>query len=189
MKLSQWCKKQGVTLRTGYNWFHAGHLPNAKQLPSGTILVDEQQPVNIIEKVVIYARVSSNKQKQDLNRQIQRLEKHCSSKNYKVERVYKEVASGMNDKRRELWKMLNYNPNLIVIENKDRLTRFGFEYLEKLLSKQNCNIEVVHHDNEDESDLIKDLVSIITSFCARIYGLRRGNSKSKKIKEVLDANN
>lgn len=189
MKLSKWCKKQGVTLRTGYNWFHAGQILNARQLPSGTILVDEQEIVNTKnEKVVLYARVSSNKQKDDLKRQIIRLEEYCIIKNYTVKKVYKEVASGMNDKRRELWKMLNHNPNVIVVEHKDRLTRFGFEYLKGLLEKQNCIIEVMHQETEDENDLIKDLISIITSFCARIYGLRRGNNKSEKIKEVLNVN-
>lgn len=189
MKLSQWCKLQGVSLRTGYNWFHAGQIPNAKQLPSGTILVDEQQTNNEKERIFVYARVSSNKQKEDLKRQIQRLEKYCAIKNYKITKIYKEIASGMNGKRRELWNMLNHNPNIIIVEHKDRLTRFGFEYIEGLLKKQNCIIEVIHQELENESDLIKDLISIITSFCARLYGLRRGDAKSKKIQEVLSDNN
>jgi predicted site-specific integrase-resolvase len=101
----------------------------------------------------------------------------------------REVASGMNDNRAEFWKMLQSNPTIIVVENKDRLTRFGFNYLRRLLEKQNCKIEVINQDHEDEKDLIKDLVSIITSFCCRLYGIRRGQNKSKKIQEVLDDNN
>jgi len=189
MKLSKWCKKQGVTLTTGYNWFHAGHIPNARQLPTGTILVDEPETNNIKDKnVVIYARVSSNKQKNDLERQVKRLKEYCENKEYLVAKSYKEVASGMNDKRRELWRMLDYNPSVIVVEHKDRLTRFGFEYLKGLLKKQNCVIEIVNQDTENEEDMIKDLISIITSFCARIYGLRRGKRKTTKIKEVLNVN-
>lgn len=192
MKLSQWCKKQGVTLKTGYNWFHAGQIPNARQLPTGTILVDEEFPVNTDDKnklAVIYARVSSNKQKKDLDRQVKRLEEYCVMKNYTVTNVYKEVASGMNDKRKRFWQMIHHNPSIIVVEHKDRLTRFGFEYLDILLNKLDCQVEVVHRENEDESDLIKDLISIVTSFCARIYGLRKGQNKSNSIKEVLNDNN
>ena len=94
----------------------------------------------------------------------------------------------MNDNRLQLWKMLDSNPTIIVVENKDRLTRFGFYYLQKLLEKQGCKVEVMNLDQEDETDLIKDLVSIITSFCCRLYGIRRAQNKIKKIKETLTEN-
>jgi predicted site-specific integrase-resolvase len=58
-----------------------------------------------------------------------------------------------------------------------------------LLEKLQCNIDVINQDEEDEKDLLKDLVSIITSFCCRLYGLRRGQNKSKKIKEVIEDDN
>jgi predicted site-specific integrase-resolvase len=90
----------------------------------------------------------------------------------------------MNDKRKQLIRMLETNPTRIIVENKDRLTRFGFNYLDYLLKKQGCFIEVINLSKEDEEDLIKDLVSIITSFCCRLYGLRRGQNKSKRIKEI-----
>jgi putative resolvase len=92
----------------------------------------------------------------------------------------------MNDKRKQLCLMLDSNPTHIIVEHKDRLTRFGFNYLEKLLSKLGCEIVVMNRDSEDETDLMKDLVSIITSFCCRLYGLRRGQNKAKKLKEELN---
>lgn len=190
MKLSKWCKLQGICYQTGINWFHAGLIPNAKQLNTGTILVDEtEKPIENKNVIVTYARVSNHSRKKELEYQVQRLNDFCLAKGWTIDKSYKEIASGMNDNRIQLWKMLDSKPNIIVIENKDRLTRFGFNYLQRLLEKQNCKIEVVHQDQEDETDLIKDLVSIITSFCCRIYGIRRGQNKAKKIQEVINDNN
>jgi putative resolvase len=82
--------------------------------------------------------------------------------------------------------MIDSNPSVIVIENKDRLTRFGFTYLNNLLKDRGCIIDVIHQDHEDETDLIKDMVAIITSFCCRLYGARRGQNKALKVKEILN---
>lgn len=190
MKLSQYAKQNGVTYQTAINWFHKGLIPNAKQLSTGTIIVSEtkeQLPQNA--KIVTYARVSNHSRKNELEYQVERLNQYCLAKGYSIHKSYKEIASGMNDNRPQFWKMIDEEPTLIVIENKDRLTRFGFNYIERLLDKSNCKIEIIHQDQEDETDLIKDLVSIITSFCCRLYGIRRGQNKSNKIKEVLDDSN
>ena len=161
-------------------------MPNAKQHPSGTILIEEN---TISSKpsgtCVIYCRVSNQSRKKELEYQVDRCEKFCSGRGLSVNKVYKEVASGMNDKRRELIKMLDSSPSAIVIEHKDRLTRFGFNYLENLLNKIGCELIVINKDKEDEQDLMKDMVSIITSFCCRLYGLRRSQNKINKIKQVL----
>ena len=92
----------------------------------------------------------------------------------------------MNDNRKELWKMLNSKPGIIIIENKDRLTRFGYNYIERLMKDAGCVIDCMNPNKNDEQDLIKDLVSIITSFCCRLYGMRRSKNKVDKIKQVLD---
>ena len=187
MKLSQYAKEKGVCYRTAYNWFHKGLIPNAKQLPTGTIIVSEtKEQLPIDANIVTYARVSNHSRKKELEYQVDRINQYCLAKGYSIAKSYKEIASGMNDNRPQFWKMIDSEPTLIVIENKDRLTRFGFNYIERLLDKTNCQIEVIHQDQEDESDLIKDLVSIITSFCCRLYGIRRGQNKVSKIKEVLN---
>lgn len=191
MKLSQWAKQNGICYLTAYKWFHQGKIPNAYQMDTGTILVNNTKDLsdNQQEKIFIYARVSSNNRKKDLENQIQRCEQFCLAKGLEIQKVYKEIASSMNDNRRELWKLLDQNPTKIIVEHKDRLTRFGFNYLERLLKKQNCEILVIHRDKEDESDLMKDLISIITSFCCRLYGLRKGKNKSKQLKEALNDKN
>lgn len=73
------------------------------------------------------------------------------------------------------------------MEHKDRLTRFGFNYFELLLPKLGCELVVMDRDEEEKSDLMKDLVAIIYSFAARIYGLRRGRQQAQKAKEALCA--
>jgi putative resolvase len=187
MKLSNWCKKQGIHYSTGLKWFHAGKIPGAHQLDTGTILVpDCEMNKDKKENAVVYCRVSSQGRKKDLQFQVDRCLEFARGGGIPVEKVYKEVASGMNDKRRELWKALESSPTILIVENKDRLTRFGFEYLERLLEKLGCRVLVINRDEEDETDLIKDLVSIITSFCCRLYGLRRGINRAKKMKAALN---
>ena len=185
MKLSKWAKKNGVSYGTALSWFHSGKIPNARQMDTGTILVDEQISKIQQERVCVYARVSNQSRKKEIQYQIDRIVEFSGARGLVINKVYKEIASGMNDNRKQMWGMLDSNPTIIVIENKDRLTRFGFCYLEKLLARQGCQIIVMNKDTEDESDLLKDFVSIITSFCCRLYGLKRGQNKAKKIKKEL----
>lgn len=190
MKLSTWAKKQGIAYSTAFRWFKQGTFPaKAIQLETGTILVEDENIISRNENIVIYCRVSNNSRKDELEYQVDRCLEFCRAKGLEVNKIYKEIASGMNDKRNKLSLMLDSNPTKIIVEHKDRLTRFGFNYLEKLLSKLGCEIIVINRDFENENDLLKDMVSIITSFCCRLYGLRRGNNKAKKIQQVIDEEN
>lgn len=190
MKLADWAEKQGISYITAYRWFRAGKMPcKAIQSESGTILVSENNSTEKTVKAVVYCRVSNHSRKKEIEYQVERCEEYCRSKGYSVHGVYKEIASGMNDERKILWKMLDTKPTVIVVENKDRLTRFGFNYLERLLKEQGCVIDVINRDKFDESDLIKDMISIVTSFCCRLYGSRRGQNKAKKVKEIIDDTN
>jgi predicted site-specific integrase-resolvase len=147
---------------------------------------NEVKESNYIKKVSIYTRVSNRERKPQLEYQVNRLTEFAIKNGFIVENIYREIASGMNDDRKILWKMIESKPDIILIENKDRLTRFGFNYLKRLLSKLGTEIIVVNNNEDDKQDLINDFVSIITSFCCRLYGLRRGKSKSDKIKQELD---
>ena len=71
--------------------------------------------------------------------------------------------------------------NLIIVEHKDRLTRFGFNYIKTLLENENRSIKIINEVENNNQDLFQDFVSIITSFCARIYGLRRSKRKTEEI--------
>lgn len=188
MKLSAWAKKRGISYRTAVRWVAEGKMPvEYERTPTGTILVKEEEISPIIPiNVVVYARVSSPERKSCLDGQIDRCVTFANANGLQVNKTYKEIASGMNDKRPKLLKLLGSKPTHIIVEHKDRLTRFGFNYLEVLLKNQNCEILVLNRDHEDESDLIKDMISIITSFCCRLYGLRRGHNKAQKIKTEIE---
>ena len=190
MKLSQWAKIQGICYLTAYRWFQSGKLPvEAYQAKSGTIIVSDELPTTKVEKVVVYCRVSNQSRKEELKYQVQRCEDFCAANGWTIHKTYKEVASGMNDDRKEFWKMINDNPTKIIIENKDRLTRFGFNYLKNLLSKQECEIVVINTSDTDEQDLMKDFVAVMTSFCYRLYGLRRAQNKLKGLKKIINDKN
>lgn len=186
MKLSDWAKTQGIAYQTAWRWFKTGRLPvKAIQAPSGTILVEPDAKVTEHRLTAVYARVSSPEKKGDLERQAVRCVEFCQVRGWTVEHVVKEVASGMNDSRPRLIKLLCDRPQRLVVEHKDRLTRFGFGYFELLLPMLDCELVVINRDTEERDDLLKDLVAIVTSFCCRLYGLRRGQRKSAVVKRVL----
>ena len=150
MKLSDWAKKQGITYRTAYNWFKSGKLPcPSEQLSTGTIIVHPEKEVKT-SNVVIYTRVSSYDRRDSLEGQVTRCEEFARSRGLEVHKVVKEIASGMNDSRPKLTKILESSPTTIIVENKDRLTSYGFNYLELLLKQQGCDILVLNRDTNRE---------------------------------------
>ena len=182
MKLSQYAKQQGISYSTALRWWKAGQI-KGYQAPSGTIIVEaESKPGRSVERVVIYARVSSPEHKENLERQVERLLHYCTVRGYQVAQVIKEIASGVNDSRPKLLALLkDQTATRIVVEHKDRLTRFGFRYLETLLEIQGRTIEVVNVAENDKEDSIADLVAIVYSFTARLYGQRRAKHKTEAI--------
>lgn len=110
----------------------------------------------------------------------------CEARGYQVSQVVKEIASGVNDSRPKLLSLLKETSiTTIVVEHRDRLTRFGFHYLETLLQAQGRTIEVVNVAENDKEDLIADLVAIVYSFTARLYGQRRAKRKTEALVEQL----
>jgi putative resolvase len=142
-------------------------------------------------RAVIYARVSSDKQRREgnLDRQVERLRSYCSAKGYRVVDVVTDIASGLNEERSGLWKIFDMvirkQIDVVVVEFRDRLTRFGFEYLKRFFESHGARVEVVEESEKSyEEELIEDFVSIITSFAARIYGKR--SQRFRKIKKLVE---
>ncbi|MBU4293022.1 MAG: IS607 family transposase [Actinobacteria bacterium] len=187
MKLSDYAKNLGISYRTAWRYFKQGKL-DAYQTHTGTIIIKKDIEKNNMLKVAIYCRVSSSENRDNLERQKQRLLNYCSAKGYRVNKVITEIGSGINDTRKQWLSLLKDKQiNLIVIEYKDRFTRFGFSAMELLLENENRKIEIINEAEDGKEDLMQDFISIITSFCARIYGLRRSKEKLKKIiKELKD---
>lgn len=136
-----------------------------------------------------YARVSSSQNKDNAFSQSERLQQFATAKGYTLIKNVVEIGSGLNDERPKLTALLKDKSwNILLVEHKDRLTRFGFRYLDLVAESQNRKIEVINlTDNQHDADLVEDLVSIITSFCARIYGRRRSQRKTEKIIKELNS--
>jgi len=189
MKLSDYAKKLGICYMTAFRYWKAGKL-DGFTTSTGTIIITEKIP-NIQQiqevKIALYARVSSSENKSNLKTQIQRLENYAAAKGYKVSKEVSEIGSGINDNRKKLMSLLSDKSiTTIIVEHKDRLTRFGFNYIKTLLENEGRNIEVINEVDNDKQDLIQDFISIITSFCARIYGLRRSKRKTEELIKKLE---
>lgn len=187
-KISTFAKMHGVTYRTIWNWIAKGLVKTEKDSTGHTWILDESFKEEYT--VAIYARVSSSENKDNLESQASRLISYCNAKGYKISKVVKEIGSGLNDTRPKLEKLLiDKNIDIIVIEHKDRLARFGLNYIQKLLELDNRKIEIVNNTEGEKEDLIQDFISIITSFCARIYGNRRSKRATEKLIKKLEEEN
>jgi len=187
VKLSKYAKMSGVSVRTLWRRIKDGSL-KVEYSNTGRVFVNIENEQPFILNVCIYARVSSSENKNNLEKQKERLLSYCNAKGYKVRKVVTEIGSGLNDERKKLESvLLDRSINLIVVEHKDRLSRFGLNYIQKLLELDNRKIEIVNTQSNDEDDLMQDFVSIITSFTARLYGRRRSKRVTEKlIKEISE---
>ena len=185
MKLSIYARQVGVSYRTAFRWFKSGMI-QGRQMDTGTILITEpvETPTapEYPTKVAIYTRVPSAENKENLDGQAKRLQDYCAAKGYPVALVVKEIGSGVNDTQPKLMKLLT-DPSVtrIVVEHKDRLTCFGFNYIEQLLKLQERSIEVINLAENGKEDLVQDLLRIVTSFCARLYGQRGSKRRTERI--------
>jgi predicted site-specific integrase-resolvase len=125
------CQTTGISYSTALLWWKAGAI-RGYQASSGTIIVEAKLQAQE-ERVVMYARLSSPEQRENLERQVERLLHYCTVQGYQVKQLIKEIGSGVNESRPKLQALLkDQQATRIVIEHKDRITRFGFRYLETL---------------------------------------------------------
>jgi len=188
------CQRLGISYSTLSRWVREGRI-RAIRTAGGKYRVPESEvrriaeglPVSKEVRAVIYARVSSSDQRSDLERQIQYLTEYCASKGYRVIDVLSDVASGLKTDRRGLLKLFNYVVNrqvdVVVVTYRDRLTRFGFDYLEYFFEQYGVRVEVVFGEEPKDAhqELVEDLIEIITSFAGKLYGMR-----SRKKKELVE---
>ncbi len=179
--LKEYAIDHGIKYRAAWNRYKAGKIPSALQDEFGKILIKEDIPDRPF-KVACYARVSSSQNKDNLERQADRIVKYANVSGFPVAIVVKEVGSGLNDNRPKLTKLLkDIELTHIIVEHKDRLTRFGFNYIKNWLSSRQCIIIVINKVETDKEDLMQDFVSLVTSFVARLYGLRRSRRKTEQL--------
>lgn len=184
MKLKTYADQLGISYKTAWRYFRDGKL-DAYQTDSGTIIVRES--VERASGVALYARVSSPDQRGDLNRQMERLQTYAIAKGYQVDKIVTEIASGLNDSRPKLTGLLrDTNIGTIVVEHRERLTRFGFNYIVELLAVQGRSVEVIF-PNETNDDLVADFIAVITSMCARLYGRRGNRNRAERIRQCIES--
>jgi putative resolvase len=153
----------------------------ARRLPSGTILVQvpgSDHDGGLDQRAVLYARVSAHDQRGELDRQVTRLSRWATAQGVTVAEVVTEVGSGLNGRRPKLRRVLaDPRAAMIVVEHRDRLARFGVEELEAALSAQGRRLVVVD-PGEASEDLVGDMIEVLTSFCARLYGRRGARNRA-----------
>ncbi len=187
MNLKEWAIANGVHPHTAYRWFREGTLPvPAERVGPRTILVniEANSSPSATGGVGLYARVSSHDQKADLERQIARLSQWAAKAGHQVVRVESEIAPGMNGDRTKARRLLaDAAVTTVVVEHRDRLGQMNTELLEAALEATGRRL-VALDDSETEDALVRDMVEVLTSFCARLYGHRSAKNRARKALEA-----
>ena len=183
MNLTEWAHAQGIHAQTAYRWYREGKLPVPARKVGRLILVSPEAAAQAARKADgagLYARVSSHDQKPDLDGQVARLSAWAAKAGLPVVRVEAEVGSGMNGSRAKVRRLLaDPAVTVVVAEHRDRLGRMNTELVEAALSAHGRRL-VVLDDSEVTDDLVRDMVEVLTSFCARLYGRRSARNRALK---------
>ena len=191
-RLHEFAKKLCVSTNTLRRWDTSGKLV-AKRTLSNHRYYDESDLRKLYgikeedRKIVVYCRVSSAGQKDDLKSQIVAMENFCISSGVAVDEWVQEIGDGMNFKRKKFLSIMSGiqsgEISKLLIAHKDRLCRFGFDYFDFLAKENGCKIVVVNQESlSPQQEMVEDLMAIIHTFSCRLYGLRK---YKKKIKQDL----
>lgn len=190
MKLSAFAKHLGISYDTAWRMWKRGELA-AYQLPSGTVIVESPtSPATLPspQKVAVYTRVSSTENRANLDSQAERVISFCIARGWVVSKVVKECGSGVNDQRPQFLALLaDTSITHIVVEHKDRCSRFGVAYIQTLLAAQGRELVIMNQAETGPDDLMQDFAAIITSFTARLYGRRRAGRKKQELLAAVEA--
>ncbi len=188
--LKEASKILGVSVKTLQLWDKEGKI-RCIRTPGGRRRIPESEIKRILglkeeRKIIGYARVSSNKQKEDLERQIELIKSYAKERGWKIE-ILKDIGSGLKENRKNFQKLLkmiiNREVSKVIIAYPDRLTRFGFKTLEELFKGYGCEIVVINKEEKTpQEELIEDLITIISHFAGKLYGMR-----SHKYKKVVES--
>ena len=188
--LSKASKILGVTTKTLRNWDEAGKIQtvrtsgNHRRIPIEELEKLRGKETNIRTVSCVYCRCSTHKQEENLERQVGRLLEHCAKNDWKPE-LYKDIGSGLNENRRQFKKMLKRiaedDVARVVIEYKDRIVRYGFETFKSYCESYGVDVIVLKdaEKKEFEEEMVEDIIALIASYSAKLYG-RRGGRKKKE---------
>lgn len=201
LSIGKFAKSLGVSIQTLRNWDKEGKLKPTYVTENGYRYYSEDllnkfrniKNVNKIKKKnILYARVSTKNQKDDLDRQVDNLKQYAYSKGYSFE-IITDIGSGINYKKEGLLKMINLvecgEVDRIIVLYKDRLIRFGYDLIEYICKLNDTKIEIVDNSTiSKEQELTEDLIQIITVFSNKLYGARSKKTINliKSVKENAD---
>ena len=190
VKLTEAAKVLGISLSQAKRQAYAGTLPTIvsttgrRFVAVAWLKTQVGEAIAVGSRCAIYSRESSSENKAALASQTDGLRRYAQAKGWSIVRVVEEFGSGVNDQRKRLHRLLKcHDFDVLLVEHKDRLTRFGFSWFEAICPFQ---IEVVNRAEDKVSDLMGDLVAILTSFSARLYGQRRGRKKTEAAIKALE---
>lgn len=191
-RLSEAARELGVTTRTLRTWDKSGKI-KCVRTESG----HRRVPQSEIERLkgttgrtvaLVYARCSAQKQVDNLERQVGRLLEYANTTGYKVE-LYKDIGSGLNENRKQFCRMMKRLSSeevaCVIVEYKDRISRYGFETFRRYCESLKVQVTVLKdaEPKEFEQELAEDMVALIASFSARLYG-KRGGKKKKRVEDA-----
>ena len=196
--IGQFAKAIGKTTKTLRNWDKNGKLKPVRVEDTGYRYYSQEQlnhflglklEKQINKKIIGYCRVSSHKQKDDLERQIENVKTYMYAKGYQFE-IITDIGSGINYNKKGLNQIIDMVTNSevekIVVLYKDRLVRFGYELIENLCNKFGTIIEIIDNtEKTEQQELVEDLVQIITVFSCKLQG-KRANKARKLVKEFIE---
>ena len=183
MRLSQWAALHGMHRMTAWRHYNAGALPRELQpKETGNIIYVLTNPDAPAGRTVGYARVSSAERKAHLENQANRLWAHAGQNGIPLDEVVSDIASGLNDRRPKLRKLLG--DATVIIERRERLARFGVGMVETMLQARGGALVVID-DAEVPDDLVGDMTGKLTCFCARLYGKRSAADRARRAMEVV----
>lgn len=192
VKIGEAAKILGVNPQTLRRWEEGGMIQPAKRTPKGTRLYSLQELLNVNDlahPTIAYARVSSSDQKEDLERQHAVLEAFCNKNGWQTE-IIRDLGSGMNYNKKGLLRLLELivrgQMSRLVLTHKDRLLRFGAEIIFRICELKGIEIVIINKGEQPsfEEELTRDVMEIMTVFCAQLYGRR--SHKSKKMAEEIE---
>jgi putative resolvase len=180
VNLTEWAELQGIHKTTAYRWYRDGVLPvPARKVGLLILVAPGTQPGAGVTRAGLYARVSSHDQKADLDRQAARLAAWAAGNHLTVVKVVTEVGSGMNGSRPKARRLLaDPSVDVIVVEHRDRLGRCNIELAEAAMHAAGRRLAVVD-DAEVADDLVRDMIEVLTPFCARLYGRRSARNRAE----------
>ena len=186
MKLSQYAEREGIHYRTAWNRFKAGKIEGAYMDDTGHIVVPGPKEA-LKHKAALYSRVSTHGQRDDLERQEQRLKEFASSRGLEIVHSVTEIGSGVNDRRAKLIKLLN-SPDwgVLVVEYRDRLARVGFGWFEHFLALLGKDLIVVDSSVDSDEGKMEDIFSILHSHVSSEYGNRGAKRRVERALRALD---